>query len=67
MPKYYIKSGDIRFIIDSSDHISAILSCLKRYKRSKKQTSNKICISETGFENFKNWDCFDTNKFIQGP
>ncbi len=32
MAKYYVKSGQIRFIIDCTDHICAIIAALTHYK-----------------------------------
>lgn len=63
MPKYYIKSGPIKYIIDSNDHISAILAALNYYKNKQVMASTKICVSEKGFEDFKSWTCYDTKDF----
>lgn len=65
MPKFYIKSGQIKFIIDTTDDISAILATLKRFKGRGLITGPKICVSETGFDSFKNWKCYDTDEFIK--
>lgn len=65
MPKYYIKSGDIKLIIDKPNHDQAIMSALQLYKNSNKIASHKICISEQGFEDFKNWICYDTYNFTK--
>jgi hypothetical protein len=64
MPKYYVKSGQIKFIVDTTDHISAILSALKRFKGRGVITGPKICVSEKGFEDFKNWKCYDTDEYL---
>ena len=65
MPKYYVKSGQIKFIIDASDHVSAILAALKHYKGRGVMTGAKICVSEQGFEDFKKWTCYDTDKYMK--
>lgn len=65
MPKYYVKSGQIKFIIDTKDHITAIFAALKRFKGRGIVTGPKICVSETGFEDFKNWTCYDTDNFLK--
>jgi hypothetical protein len=63
MPKYYVKSGDIRYIIDTTDPDSAILSALYHYKKRNVITGSRICVSETGFGDFKNWKCYDIDDF----
>lgn len=65
MPKYYVKSGQIKYIIDCNDPESAILSALHHYKGKGIMIGSKICVSENGFENFKYWDCFDTDKYMK--
>jgi hypothetical protein len=65
MPKYYVKSGQIKFIIDSPDHISAILAALKHYKGRGVMTGLKVCISENGFDDFHQWTCYDTDEYIR--
>jgi len=65
MPKYYIKSGQIKHIIDRENHDSAILDTLKYYKGRGLLTGVKICISEKGFETFKEWTCYDSYKYIK--
>lgn len=66
MPKYYVKSGQIKFIIDSSDHIAAIYAAINRYKGRGIMTGPKICVSEKGFDDFKSWTCYDTDDFLKG-
>lgn len=66
MPKYYVKSGQIKFIIDTSNHLAAIHAALTRYKGRGVMTGPKICISEIGFEDFKSWKCYDTDDFLKG-
>jgi hypothetical protein len=66
MPKYYIKSGDIKFIVDSKNTTAAIKKMIAFYKHKKPKPikSNKICISEIGFDSFKSWKCFEFKDFI---
>lgn len=65
MPKYYVKSGQIKFIIDARNPISAIKKTIKFYlnKNHKPMRSSKICVSEIGFDSFKSWTCFDSKDF----
>lgn len=65
MPKYYIKSGQLKYIIDTTDHDSAILSALYHYKGKGIMTSHKICVTEKGFDSFKDWICYDTDEYIK--
>lgn len=65
MPKYYIKSGDIRYIVDTTDPESAILSALYHYKNKNVIPAHRICVSETGFDDFKNWKCYDTEDYVK--
>ena len=65
MPKYYVKSGDLKYIIDCTDHKSAILAALYHFKGRQIMTGPKICISETGFINIKTWKCYDTQNYIK--
>lgn len=65
MPKYYVKSGQIKYIIDCNDHISAILAALCHYKGKGLIAGPKICISEKGFEDFKSWKCYNTDDFLK--
>lgn len=65
MPKYYVKSGQIKYIIDSPDHESAILAALRHYKGKGVMTTLKICVSEQGFEDHKTWTCYNTDDFMK--
>lgn len=65
MPKYYVKSGQIKYIIDRHDHESAIIDTLKHYAGKGLMTSFKICISEQGFEDFRKWICYDTDDYMK--
>jgi len=65
MPKYYIKSGHIKFIISRGTHTEAIFAALKHYKRKSIIIGPKICISEQGFEDFTKWKCYDTKTFLE--
>jgi hypothetical protein len=65
MPKFYVKSGQLKFIIDTIDFTSAILAGLKHSDNKHLILGSKICISETGFEDYKKWTCYDINKFLK--
>lgn len=65
MPKYYVKSGQIKFIIDTSDHTSAILAAIRYYKGKGIMIGYRICVSEQGFEDFKQWTCYDTDEYLK--
>lgn len=65
MPKYYIKSGQIKYIVDSSDEESAILAALYHYKGKGLMTGPRICVSEIGFESYRLWKCYDTDDFLK--
>jgi hypothetical protein len=65
MPKYYIKSGQIKYIIDRKSEKSAIVDTLKYYKKRGFMVGSKICASEKGFESFKEWNCYDIIDFME--
>jgi hypothetical protein len=65
MPKYYVKSGQIKYIIDCNDPISAILAALYHFKGRGLVTGPKICVSECGFESHKTWKCYDTDEYLK--
>lgn len=65
MPKYYVKSGQIKYIIDCNDHISAILAALNHFKGRGLITGPKICVSEQGFEDPKHWKCYETDEYLK--
>lgn len=65
MPKFYVKSGQIKFVIDASDHTVAILAALRKYKGRGLMLGPKICISEKGFESFKDWICYEADDFLK--
>lgn len=65
MPKYYIKSGQLKFIIDCNDPDSAILHALEHFKDRKIYITKNICISETGFIDTNKWKCFDTQDYLK--
>lgn len=65
MPKYYIKSGDIKYIIDRNNHDEAILRALQVCKSKGCIAATKICISETGFKNHKLWKCYNTSDYLK--
>ena len=63
MPKYYVKSGQIKYIVDRASHREAIVYTLKYFKGKGLLTSFKICISEIGW-NIKT-TCYDTDSFLK--
>jgi hypothetical protein len=65
MPKYYIKSGQIKHTIDRPSDKKAIIDTLKYYKRRGFMVGAKICVSEKGFESFKEWFCYDISDFME--
>ena len=65
MPKYYVKSGQIKYIIDRNNHKDAILATLKFYKGKGLISGPKICVSEIGFEDFHKWICYDTDEYLK--
>jgi hypothetical protein len=65
MPKYYIKSGHIKFIIDRNNPDIAIIDTLKFYQGKNIIRAPKICIGESGFDSFKKWKCFDINDYLK--
>ena len=69
MPKYYVKSGQYKFIIDASDHETAILATIKHYQGSGLMPSHKICVSEKGFYDtvIKNGqiDCYNIDDYFK--
>jgi hypothetical protein len=65
MPKYYIKSGDCKIIIDRDSHRLAICAVLKKAKENNIQVSKKICVSEKGFLVFKECICYDTKEYLR--
>lgn len=65
MPKFYIKSGDLKFIIDRADYNIAIRESVVYAKNNNIITAPKICISEKGFLTFKEWTCYDIKDYSQ--
>jgi len=53
MPKYYVRSGQLYFIIDAIDHGGAILATLKYFKGRGLTSHEKICVTEVGFDDNK--------------
>ncbi len=47
--KFYVRSGDVRFIIDRNSHTEAIDYAIKNTKKS---LSDFILVSEIGFDSF---------------
>lgn len=65
MPKYYVKSGQIKYIIECTDHDCAIMAALTHFKGRGLLTAPKICVSETGFEDHSKWKYYDTDKYLK--
>lgn len=65
MPKYYVKSGQIKHIIDRKNYDTAIIDTLIFYKGKGLMTGPKICISETGFQDFTKWICYDIEDYLK--
>lgn len=65
MSKFYVKSGDLRFIIDREKYRDAIKEALIFAKNNSIIIGPKICISEKGFQTFKEWTCYDTKEYLQ--
>lgn len=65
MPKYYIKSGQLKLTIDRKTIKDAIAAAIKYKKRCSLILGPKLCISEIGFESYKLWKCYDTGKFLK--
>jgi hypothetical protein len=65
MPKYYVTSGQMKFIIDSADEISAILATFRHYKGKGKMPAPTVCVSEHGFDHSENLTCYDTDKYMK--
>lgn len=63
MPKYYVKSGQVKYIIDRPDYLIAINDTLKAFKGKGLSTALKICISEVGWN--KETTCYDTDEFLK--
>jgi len=63
MPKYYVKSGQIKEIVDRKSHKEAILFAIEKYKGKGLLTLAKICVSETGFST--NLTCYNTDDFLR--
>lgn len=65
MPKFYVKSGQIKYIIDRKSYKEAIIDTLKYYKYRGFMVGAKICVSEKGFDSFKEWFCYDISDFME--
>lgn len=65
MAKFYVKSGNLRFIIDGTDHKTAIKKALHYAKQKNIMTGLKICYSEQGFISFKEWICDDIENYMK--
>jgi hypothetical protein len=65
MPKYYVKSGQIYFIINAQDHKDAVILTLKHFNGKGLITHQNICVSEIGFDDNKHITCYDTDDFMR--
>lgn len=65
MPKFYIKSGHIKHILDRETETKAIIDTLKYYKYRGFMVGARICVSEKGFDSFKEWSCYDIIDFME--
>lgn len=65
MPKYYIKSGHIKHILDRKTEAEAIVDTLKYHKHRGFLVGARVCVSEKGFESFKDWSCYDIIDFME--
>lgn len=65
MPKFYVKSGNLRFVIDKPDHNSAIIDALIYAKQHNILAGLRVCYSEQGFDSFKEWICLDTHEYLK--
>lgn len=61
MPKYYIVSGQLKYIVDCNDPESAIMSGIHYAKEQGIDLGIKICVSEKGFSDSEK--CYDTEKY----
>jgi len=65
MPKYYVVSGQIKFIIDAKDELTAILATVSHYRGKGLLFGPQICINQKGFTAQKSKQkCYDTDKFL---
>jgi hypothetical protein len=64
MPKYYVQTGQMRYVIDKTSHHDAIMATLKYFKGKGLLTNLKICVSEIGWT--KKLKCYDTDDFLKG-
>lgn len=65
MPKFYVKSGNLKFIIDKKNHKEAIKAALTHAKQKNIMTGLRICYSEQGFVSFKEWVCEDIENYLK--
>lgn len=65
MPKFYIKSGNLKFIVDKKNYYSAIIEALIYAKKNNILTGLRVCYSEQGFVTFKEWICDDIENYLK--
>jgi hypothetical protein len=63
MPKYYVQSGQVRYIIDRPNEHTAISAVLHLVHGKGLLTSLKICVSQAGFD--IKLKCYDTDSFLK--
>lgn len=65
MPKFYVQSGNFKFIINAIDAYSSVLLILQKYKGRGIMFGPNICTNEEGFISNRNQICFDTDSLIR--
>lgn len=63
MPKYYVQSGQIKCVINGSNHKDTIKAVIAKYKGRGMLTVAKICISESGWS--QGLTCYDVDDFLK--
>ncbi len=61
MTKFYIKSNENRFLIDSKNHLEACKKALNRWEEQQKNIGKVICFSNYGFDSVVSNNCIDTD------
>lgn len=65
MPKFYVKSGNLKFVIDKNNHQEAIKEALIYANKKGIMTGLRVCYSEQGFVSFKEWICEDIEDYLK--
>jgi len=63
MPKYYVQTGQMKYVVDKPNSDEAIICTLKHFKGKGLVTHSKICVSEFGWG--KRLKCYDTDEFLK--